>query len=60
MLVGDRINAEFGYFKPRGELELLRVARGADVIFVHRDLFWTPKPISEAVPKALHQGWWER
>jgi len=65
VLVGDTINAEFGYFSPLGELESLRVpvrSKGivVDEVIVHRDLFWEPKPISEAVPKSLHQGWWER
>lgn len=61
VLTGDGRNAEFGYFMPRRELETLAVSVGdGDVLFVHRDLFWEPKPISEAVPKVLHQGWWER
>lgn len=55
VLVGDGINSGFGYFMPMCELETLAVrTQDCDVLFVHRDLFWTPKPISEAVPRHLH------
>lgn len=60
VLNGDGASAEFGYFAPRRELESLAVRVGEDVLIVHRDLFWEPKTIGEAVPRRYHQGWWER